>query len=654
MELFPSEYQHLELSRYEKVFIRHALSCTDGFHMLLLKVNPAVLPGESLHIAAGPEGVVLCKFLPVDAPALFPAFLRAYMTGVYASTAQIAGDKLAGNRCLVGRDGNLRVPYTFCCVFPSLKRAEIDEAALTGEARRFAAQHCMFAETFSRLRGNFWPVVSGFLAYPERPVSSDRMELGEGNINAVLQRLAPEYTTVRLTAPPPAPAAAPGAGEELLVVTSDDVAVRAFRLEEEQVNLVNRMTKGDQLILACAGSGKSVLLIAKCFKAARMNPDKRFLITCYNRNLQSLYTWLIERAGLQERNVDCYTFDGLCRRLLAKNNLRLPGGSGAIEARRDAVAAALSGGSIPDRYYGIFIDEVQMFETAWYQLCFNLLENRDAQDHIFVICGDRTQEIKRRQKHGRAPWNAGGGYPVYRGGNKSIRIEKNFRNCVEINAFINRFADQARALLMRYAPSEGFDPDLFLRGQAFRRGNPVRIQTVTGGALAEARAAAASVRAIHDQAGVPYDEIAVLMYNRKYQAMRYYLESALRRELAAQSVPYHMLYGTEEAWGARYGEGGVSLITFDSVLGLDFQAVVVCGVKPLGAYDRTKKLKPEDQLTEEQAEQLKENISYLYVACTRARDHLHIILSEQAGQSLYAKLILDSREDADEDRAHTI
>ena len=59
-------------------------------------------------------------------------------------------------------------------------------------------------------------------------------------------------------------------------------------------------------------------------------------------------------------------------------------------------------------------------------------------------------------------------------------------------------------------------------------------------------------------------------------------------------------------------------------------------------------------MTEEQAEQLKENISYLYVACTRARDHLHIILSEQAGQSLYAKLILDSREDADEDRAHTI
>ena len=76
---------------------------------------------------------------------------------------------------------------------------------------------------------------------------------------------------------------------QLLVVTDDDIAVRAFRLEPEQVNIVNKMTKGDQLILACAGSGKSVLLIAKCFKAARMNPDKKFLITCYNRNLQSLY-----------------------------------------------------------------------------------------------------------------------------------------------------------------------------------------------------------------------------------------------------------------------------------------------------------------------------------------------------------------------------
>ena len=36
MEIFPSEYQSIELSRYEKMFVRHAISA-DGYGFLLLK-----------------------------------------------------------------------------------------------------------------------------------------------------------------------------------------------------------------------------------------------------------------------------------------------------------------------------------------------------------------------------------------------------------------------------------------------------------------------------------------------------------------------------------------------------------------------------------------------------------------------------------------
>ena len=55
-------------------------------------------------------------------------------------------------------------------------------------------------------------------------------------------------------------------------------------LDDGQINYINKIKKGDQLIIACAGSGKSVILISKCFKVAGLNPDKRFLITGYNRN----------------------------------------------------------------------------------------------------------------------------------------------------------------------------------------------------------------------------------------------------------------------------------------------------------------------------------------------------------------------------------
>ena len=642
MELFPSEYQQLDLNRYEKVFIRHALNCSGDFGMLLLNVNPAMLPGESTHVVIVPEGVVLCKFLPLDNPSIFSVFASAYASGIYANTCSIVNKKLSSNRSLVDENNQLRITFSSICIFPKINRSDIECSSLSSELVDFVEDKCMFAEEISNLRGNFLDIMKFYLTRTKQAALTPPILINEMNVNSILQRIAPEYTIVRFAAMP-TPEEKPGANEELLVVTDDDIAVRAFRLEPEQINIVNKMTKGDQLILACAGSGKSVLLIAKCFKAARMNPDKKFLITCYNRNLQSLYTWFIERAGLQERNVDCFTFDALCKHLLQKNHQFLPGGANAIENRRASAMRALTNGSILDRYYGIFIDEVQMFETDWYKLCYNLLENKDNGDHIFVICGDKTQEIKQRQRHGRAPWNAGEGYPTYRGGNKSIRIEKNFRNCIEVNEYINRFAKNARALVMDLVPEEEYDPDLFLRGQAIRQGNEVVIKQFSGNASDEAKHIIDSVEFLHDKQGIPYDEIAIAMYNRKYRRMYYYLESAIQTALCEKHIPFNTLYNNEQGWGDRYGSGGVSLITFDSVLGLDFQAVIVCGMKPLGAYDQTKCLKAGNAINEEKAEQLKKNISYLYVACTRAKDHLHIILSESSKQSIYAKLLTDSQ-----------
>ena len=640
MEIYPSEYRQLGLNRYEKVFVRHA-SSDDNYGLILLKINPAMLNGEYSHGVITSRGIVLCKFLPLADATFFSTFAEPYMEGVFKNTVETVGQKLKTNKALLNPSGELAVRFAYVCVFPEIKKADVIMDDMSENVTDFIENQCLFAEDFMNLRGNFNKTINCFLDRPNVPCATDCMEISDVNINSILHRIAPEYTTIRF-ATATNDNSSPGASQELLVVSEDDIAVKAFRLEPEQINIVNKMSKGDQLILACAGSGKSVLLISKCFKAAEMNPDKRFLITCFNRNLQSLYTWYIERAGLQERNVECCTFDGLCKRLLERNNLSLPVGNNVIEARRQAAMTAFSNGKIKDRYYGVFIDEVQMFESTWYKFAYNLLENKDNGDHIFVICGDKTQEIKQRQKHGKAPWNAGEGYPVYRGGNKSIRIEKNFRNCIEINDYINRYAQYARALINMYNPEEQFDPDMFLRGQAFRHGAGVTIKQFSGNALDEAEKVVESVKTIHDDKGVPYDEIAIALYNRQYKPFKYYLESALLDVFNKEHIPYCLLYKSDQNRGNRYGDGGVSFITFDSVLGLDFQAVVVCGIKPLGAYDKTKKLNIESVLDEEQTENLKKNISYLYVACTRAKDYLHIVLSELSSQSIYNKLLTDS------------
>lgn len=143
----------------------------------------------------------------------------------------------------------------------------------------------------SSLRTEYKDCICSLLENSITPVSNERMIIDDLNVNSILQRIAPEYTTIRVSTVADAESKV-GADNELLVITEKDVAVKAFRLDQDQINIVNKMSKGEQLILACAGSGKSVLLISKCFKAAAMNPDKQFLITCYNNNLYSLYTWL--------------------------------------------------------------------------------------------------------------------------------------------------------------------------------------------------------------------------------------------------------------------------------------------------------------------------------------------------------------------------
>lgn len=652
MEIMPSEYQQQELSRIEKMFVRYAES-VDSFGYLLLNTNAAMVDGEKQHIVILEKGVLMVKFFDTFSDStLFEPVMRAYYTGVFQDTFSAVMKKLCTNKALLGKDDKLSVGFGYICVFPSIDRVESN--SFLGDFRKFVEQNCAFMKDVQEFKRDFEGTTCRFLEYTRGLLSEDKRGINSKNVNSVLQRIAPEYTTIRVSNVEDG-MSYKGVDEELLVVTSDDVVVRAFMLDQEQINIVNKIMKGEQLILACAGSGKSVILISKCFKAARMNPNKKFLLVCKNRQLQSLYTWYIDRAGLRERNVECMTFHKLCQKITNRSGACLPRNIGEWP---EATINRFNQGFIKDRYYGIFIDEVQLFEQEWYKLCFNLLENKDTKEHIFVICGDKTQEIVKRQKRGNAPWNVGEGYPNYRGGNKSIRIEKNYRNCVEVNHYINRYVSYAKRIY-EMLPGEGkVDPDMFLRGKSVRNGVGAFIKQIGDyTALAEAKAAMEAIYEAHDTYNIPYDEIAVVMYNREYRKRMkgwkdkcYNLWRFLLIEMIEKNIPRSIMYSEQNGDAVRYGENdGVALISFESVLGLDFRAVIVCGLKPFGDYDKTKFLNENDiqKLGEDNAaiESIKNNIRMLYVACTRARDILYIIQPEDKEDSLYMKMLLNAMEE---------
>lgn len=648
MEILPSEYQHIELSRNEKIFVRNIMA-NERFGYLLLNTNPAMLSGESVHILLSNEGVLFLKFFDqMQDVSQFKIVMPLYKQSGYAQSARIIKSKLTSNQALIGRDGKLMFSVNVVCVFPSLSVDQLDDIADVS-FRKFVREHCAFKEDLQMARNELTDLLKKLLSFSIADISANRMEIKDDNINSILQRIAPEYTTIRVATVTDEETKA-GADAELLVVTKTDAAVKAFRLDEEQINIINKISKGDQLILACAGSGKSVLLIAKCFKAAKMNPDKKFLITCYNKQLYYLYTWFIDRAGLREKNVTCMTLHALCRSLLVKNGFPVHGND--FDAWIKSAILRLNAGQIRERYYGIFIDEVQQFDVEWYKFCYNLLENKNTSDHLFVICGDKTQKLTKLQRHGRAPWNAGDGYPNYRGGNKNIRIERNYRNCIEINEYINRFVTNAKNYLLSIERSTELDPDMFLRGKSVFHGKGVTLKLIqTKSNRSEARAVYDSIVKIHDEEGIPYDEIAVIMYNASFKKKIkmwtdriYDLETPLLQLLKYNDIPYCQMYSTDTEWSARYGDsGGVKLIKVLSVLGLDFRAAIVCGLPSLGEYDKTKNPNWEEITNEEVFQDMiretQEDIRIMYVACTRAKEVLHIILPETGDSSVYIKML---------------
>lgn len=651
MEIMPSEYQQQELTRTEKLFVRYAESVED-FGYLLLNTNAAMIEGEKQHIVLVDKGVLMVKFFDtfID-PALFETVMKAYYTGVYAGTYTSVRKKLSTNKALLGADGKLSIGFSYICIFPNLDK--INSSTLSGEFKEFVESSCLFKEDMLDLKKDYLSKVQECIDKKKNLLSTTAQVINDKNVNSVLQRIAPEYTTIRVSEVEDK-STYKGVDDSLLVVTPDDVAVRAFMLDPEQINIVNKIMKGDQLILACAGSGKSVILISKCFKAARMNPDKKFLLTCKSRQLQALYTWYIDRAGLREKNVECITFHKLCKKLTEISGSYV---TGDPEYWPAATIARFNQGYIKDRYYGIFIDEVQLFDQEWYKLCFNLLENKESGEHLFVICGDKTQEIVKRQKRGTAPWNAGEGYPNYRGGNKSIRIEKNYRNCAEVNSYINRYVSYAKKIY-GMLPGGEVDPDMFLRGKSVRNGTGTFVKLIEGyTSRAEAKTVMKAIHEAHDVYKIPYDEIAVIMYNKTYpkkmkgwQEQYYNLERFLLIEMVEEHMPHSMMYATQNADAVRYGANdGVGMISFESVLGLDFRAVIVCGLKPFGDYDKTKYLCEDDiealDEDDDSIESIRNNIRMLYVACTRARDILYIIQPEDKDDSLYMRMLLDAMEE---------
>lgn len=652
LQVYPEKYDQLDLSVGEKSFLRTVERAFSDEEMAyyVLQINPRkkdVGGGkpELFNLLLVNKGILLFRFLEIADSKAQVTIQTLGNPVVYGMLKNDIIKRLEESRYLTDKLGKLRFAVNICFVLPEIEQAYV-YTGLDKSTRQFCSDHVLFKDTIIQIRKNGADAIKYYL--------SDEDELEEDLVNNVFQRLCPEITIPRKYLLEEN-GTVPGTDGAL---NTTDRAVQSYRLDSKQIDIINKIAKGNQLILACAGSGKSVLLISKCFKLASLNPSEDFLITCYNNNLNNYYQWAITQAGFTSKNVRCSTFLRLCKQLLESNNLPVPSSSHKDSKYYDQLFEtannALAQGKIKERFYGIFIDEVQIFKPEWYRFCFNLLRSKNSDDHFFVIAGDKSQDIKNNIRHGKAPWQGGGGaYPEYRG--KTLPIETNYRNSKPINDAIDSYVTAAKEMGARLGVDLTSDPELFLRGTAYRDGNsPAIIELSDLSNEGEAKAIGDAVRDFIKTKGLTEVDVAVILYNKSgkfttkgWKTHYYQLLPYIKQYFYSQGWENPAILIPGESEGATYGSRrGVTIATIEGSLGLDFRAVVIAGLRPLGTHENARVLDDYITTTVEQLsdkrEAFKKNVNFLYTGCTRAKDELTIILSAPKGESIYMDLLRES------------
>ena len=653
MEIYPEKYDQLELTSNERSFLRTVSRAFNedelGYYVLHINPRKIGLEGgkpELFNLLICKEGLLLLRFFDVDnVNAVKMTIELNAQRGVFDKIENDIYEKLKGSRYLLDFSGELLFNFNICFVFPEIESSQI-LSLLTPNGKAFVTKHVLFKDTILAVRKEGEGVLKSYI--------SRRNFIEEKIINNIFQRLCPEITIARKYI----------LSDDVSVTTHDqgvdgsDRSVLSYRLDSSQINIINKIKKGDQLILACAGSGKSVLLISKCFKLASLNPAEDFLITCYNRNLNNYYQWAIAQAGFLNRNVKCQTFFGLLRHLLESNHIPIPTMyNGDTNEYFDALFRvandALAKGRIKERFTGIFIDEIQIFKPEWYRFCFNLLKNKNAENHFFVIAGDKSQDIKNHIKSGKAPWQGNEeGYPEYRG--KTLPIETNYRNSKPINDAVDRFVEKAKWFGEKIGADLSSDPELFLRGTAYREGNsPEIIELKDFSNEGEAEAICRAVKHLIENKDMSEVDIAIILYNRigqnthsGWKTKFYNLLPYIKQRFYSYGWEDPAVLISGESNGVTYGSRtGVTITTIEGSLGLDFRAVILAGLRPLGSHEGVQTTRDFSNLTTEKQEAYKKNVNFIYTGCTRAKDELSIVLSAKRGESVYMDLIRDSMGD---------
>ncbi len=423
--------------------------------------------------------------------------------------------------------------------------------------------------------------------FPFDPLTEDQVQTLKGVLHReVVVKRRPAAATAAA-----GPAAPPG-------------AVTLEVLDAQQEQAARSLGSGHHVVFGVAGSGKTVLLLARARLLAAREPGRRVLFLCYNKALA---------ADLAARLADDTSLPGVEIRHFHSWAARLTG----LRKRADEsfddygarlVAAWLDGvGHFSDaeKYDAVLIDEAHDFEPDWFRCATAML--RGGVDGDLLIAIDGAQSLYGRSRG--FTWKSVG----VQAQGRSRRLSRNYRNTKQILEFAWQVAQSV------VEAAHETETHVRVVPTKVARQGPVPVYR---GCASIADEHALIARLVDDfrEKGLAEKEIAVLYPRRERDRI-----DALCRRLRQANQVCWISNDSDPNGGVRsIARPGIRLLTIHSAKGLEFPAVIVSSL---------------DQLPNPIAPDALRDSNLLYVALTRAIDHLAVTWS---GRSDFTDRVLRS------------
>ncbi|MBD2110015.1 3'-5' exonuclease [Nodosilinea sp. FACHB-13] len=374
-------------------------------------------------------------------------------------------------------------------------------------------------------------------------------------------------------------------------------------LDIDQERLARNMKDGHRLISGVAGSGKTLILLARAKVLANRLLDQRILILCFNITLAAHLRSLLHGDTMNPQykdRIEVMHFHNWARTILS----RLPYVSDPTtydSLLGQQVLTALQQMPETERWDSILVDEAHTFTREWFECCVAGL--KDPENGDLVVVSDGNQSLYQRSKF---TWRSVG----IKAQGRTMKLAQNYRNTREILEAAWTVVKKTDQDLTDDATFPTVEPEAALR----QGPRPMLYHANT-----KAKAVDIAVEQVQRLVMLGYSpsDIAIL-YRYKPKRDTALFDSLLQR-LQDLSLPVYWVTESQQTkvdYSAR--KPGVRIITTLSSLGLEFKAVLLLWVEQF------------EDCFDENLDARSLARRQLYVAMTRAQDELHLVAGGNA------------------------